>query len=787
MRNLAASLAYWRRHASHAVWTTGVLTIAGAVAIAAWTTTWGLWLKPLPYPEPYRLVSPGWITADSPRRMSETSVDEYVDLQTRAAAFMDVAGLELQGSWYLDRGGRMEDISVVFATTNLFDVLGVKAERGRTFQPDDAESSSTMPHAVISERLRRRLFSDDAEIIGSTLAVIGYRERRTLVIVGVLPATTRVPNLTAGDAALIDVYLAVPDGRRAGGSQSRRIYDRSVIARLKPAVTPREAEQRLTPILQQIDSEQAIFKRTRQASVVPLAEHWYGRSTATVWLLVSAAGLVVLVALANLTGLFSVIASRRRKEFVIRRALGAQGGAIRAQSLTEVAVLAAAASPLAIGLAVILTNVFVTIAPQDLPRLSDLHVDWRGSALGVALTMLCAGVAGAAATATPSRSATLVRRSVIALQSALVLALLGATGLVGTTLWRLLDQPLGFEPNGVTVARVTLTERLALDRVRYQQVMDNIRRDLFALPGSRVVALAFDPPLAPTPSNMQVRFLHRSAAFVPTKFVTDGYFSAMGTPLLAGRDFTRADFLSAPTAIVNERFAREFFGSIDAAIGQRFDFGPRHEIIGVAADVREGALAADVTPILYPLLVAELRAVGRFYVVVRDLGAFTTPGRAIEEAVRKVDPGLHVFAHPLADRLREQTAAVRTQAYLLGILGFVTFGLALLGMYATVVQIGEERRRELAIRAALGASERSLVRLLVQGVLVSMLAGVAGGALLATLVARVIRHFLFEMSPFDPVIWIGAAAVLTGTAVIAAWLPARRSGRANPMLALKLE
>jgi predicted permease len=780
-----------------------VLTVAGAVTITAWTMTWGLWLKPLPFPEPDRLVSPGWTQTDSPRRMAATSVDEFLDIKTRASAVMDIASLELQPAWYVDRGDRREDLSVAFATTSLFDVIGVQAALGRTFRPDDADSHATMPHAVISHRLWQRLYASDPGVTGRALDVIGSRERRTLEIVGVLPSGIRMPNQTVGDANAIDVYVAVPDGRRTGGSQSRRIYDRSLVARLKPAVTVPEVEARLTDILRQIDNEQG-FKRTRHAKVLPLAEHWFGRATATVWLLASAAGLVVLIAVANLTGLLSVIASRRRKELAIRTALGATRRSLRLQALAEVTGLATLAWVLATGLAVVLTAVFVAVAPQDLPRLSELRVDWQGAVLGSIVTAVCAIVPAAvagwsiasrvshqlslanAANTGASPEATLLRGSVIAMQSALVLALIGAAGLVGTTLWRLLDQPLGFDPQGITVARVTLTERLALDQVRYQHVMDDIRRDLLAFSGQRAVALAFDPPLASFNSNMRVEFLHRSPAFVPTKFVTDGYFAAMGTPLLAGRDFTRADFRGTPTALVNERFAREFYGSIEAAIGQRFDFGPRHEIIGVVADMREGALAADVTPILYPLLVAELRPLGQFHVVVRDLGASTTPARAIEEIVRKVDPGLYVVAHPLADRLRVQTATVRTQAYLLGILAIATSGLALLGLYATIVQIGEERRRELAIRAALGATERSLIRLVVRGALMAVLAGVAGGALLTMMVARLTRQFLFEMSPFDPAVWGGAAVLLIGAATFAAWLPARRSGRANPMLALKL-
>jgi macrolide transport system ATP-binding/permease protein len=373
----------------------------------------------------------------------------------------------------------------------------------------------------------------------------------------------------------------------------------------------------------------------------------------------------------------------------------------------------------------------------------------------------------------------------IVVQTAVVLALLAAAGLVSATLWRLQAQPLGFDPTGVVIAQVTPTEKYFLDPQRYQQSMDDVRAQLQSAPGQRDVALAFDPPLSSYPSRMQVRFLERAPEFVSAKFVSDGFFAAMRTPLLAGRDFQRSDYTSGAFAIVNERFARTYFGSVEGAVGREFDFGPRHRVVGVVADVREEGVTTPMAPVIYPLLSASLRTPGMFHVVSREARMTSNALRVIEDAVRRADPTLHVEASVLADRLRAQTATVRTQSAVLALLAVVTLGLATLGIYATISQTVEDRRREMAIRSTLGASPTGLVALVMRGVAASIGVGVVAGGLLSWIVARVTRQFLFEMSPFDPVVWSAAAGLLLVAGAAAAWIPARRAGLVNPISALK--
>ncbi len=801
------ALGFWLRHRTQALWMVAVLAVAVAVSAATWSIAYGLWIERPPFADPDRLVSLGWTAPARPDRTPATSADEYVDLRTATADFASLAGVELAYGWYLKRDDRLSTAVTAFATTNLFDVLGVPAALGRTFEPGDANAVAAVPRAVISDRLWRREFQADPSVVGRTATVSGNHETRTIEVVGVLPPGVTIPGSAglgsaAGDAATTDLFVAMADGRRPGGGASRRIYDRRVIARLRDGVTIAQAQDRLTPILQQIDRDYPLFNRVRRADLLSLQELWFGGSRSLLWLLAAAAGFVMLVTMANAAGLMSVIASRRSREFAVRAALGASPGRLLAQSLAEMAAIAItswiAAGLLAIGL----TRTFAWMAPRDIPRITGLHVDWRGWLLAAGITAgLCVLLAMMPAwlrrrrdvvnalhgglAFTPPRRTLLVRRAMIAVQTAIVLALLAAAGLVSTTLWRLMGQPLGFDPSGVVIARISPTEKYFLDPARYQQAMNEVRRQVLALPGQREVALAFDPPLASYASRMQVRFLERAPEVVSTKFVTDGFFSAMRTPLLAGRDFRQSDYATGAFAIVNERFAVTYFGSVEGAVGREFDFGPRHQVIGVVENVREEGVTTPMGPVLYPLLSTTLRTPGLFHVISREARMTGSTVRVIEDAVRRADPTLHVEASMLADRLRTQTATARTQSAVLALLAAVTLGLAMLGIYATISQMVEDRRREMAIRSTLGASPGGLVSLVMRGVSVAIATGVISGGLLSWIVARVTRQFLFDMSPFDPFVWTMAAVLLTASGALAAWLPARRAGLVNPIVALK--
>lgn len=791
---------YWRRHPSHAVWIVGVLVVASSVTTAVWTVADGLWLRPLPFASPEQLVTLAWTTPTGSQPEMTVSADEAVDIRAAVTDLMTVANIEVISARFTSVQGVMTPLSMAFATTNLFDVLGVDAAAGRTFVAEDSDAAGGVPRAIVTDRLWRRLFPDATWLAGRTIDVRAITDTQTVEIVGVLAPRVETPGLATSDVSSIDLFAAMPDGRRAGGAMSRRVLDRRIIGRLNAGVTPKVAEERMTGVLRQIDEAQG-FKRVRTATLPSLHQSWLGRSEGLLGLLAAAAGLVLLVALSNLAGLLAIIRTRRTHEHAIRSALGAGPGRLRVVWLAELVPLALPAGLLGGLLAVLLVSAFQSLAPAEIPRLDALRVDalgWIVAGATASMVLLLAGSAGLPSTpgrawsplqghgtSSGSGRRRILTHGIVAVQTALVLTLLAGAALITTTLWRMLDQPLGFRADGLAIVQIRPTQPHFRDAPRYQQLMDEMRRAVLALPGNRTVALAFDPPLAEVTSRMRVAFTHREPTPVSTKYITDGFMQTVGATMVAGRDFVAADFSGPAVVLVNDRFAKEYFGSPEAALGKSFEFGPPHEIVGVVSDMREGPLTSPLTPVVYPLLDTRLRPVGMFHLISREGRGSEDALRGLEEALRRVDPSANIKASWLAERLRAQTAVTRTQAFVLGTLAIVTFALALLGIYATIRQLVDDRRRELAIRAALGATPQRLVTLTLRGTAASVAVGVGLGGWLSVLVAEVTQQFLFNTSPFDPVVWGGASLLLIAAALISAGLPAREAGRANPIFALR--
>lgn len=793
------ALAFWLRRRVEAVWLILVVAMATAVATTVWSIANGVWFNKLPYQDPDRLVSLGWKSEGSPDRTQSTSIQEFEDLKRATRDLCQLAAWETDWRWYLDANGAKVEISGAAATTNLFDVLGLRAEIGRVFEEDDAASGTA---AIISDKLWTTAFNRDPGVIGRTIAVFAgsQRDNRSIQIVGVLPpgGALRKPDTTE-----VDLMVAVPDGLRPGGPMSRRVYSRILIARLNSGVQIPAFEAATTPLFREIDRLNPLWTRTRSASVIGLHEVWFGRTRPFLLLLAASAAFLLLVAASNGVGVMLALGSRRAREMAVRTAIGARRRDLITQALCESAVISGGAMLLSMGAAAVMVRVFAVVGPSSVPRLSEAHVDWSAAlfaggvaaAFCVSLGLLPAifrrqgdvlfVLQSGGNNSTASRRTLLVRRAAIAIQVAVVLALLAAAGLVSSTLWRMLSQPLGFDPTHTGIARVTPTKTYFKDPPTYQRVMNDIRRSAATAPGVVEAALAFDPPLAEAASSMQVRFLDQPAKFVGTKMVSDGYFSTMRIPLLAGRDFVSGDFVSGDFVIVNEMFARTYFGGVAQAVGREIDFGTRRRVIGVVGNVREEGLTAPLKPILYPVLSAARWTPGQFHVVVRYRGSEASALHALSDAVRRADQSSHVEVVPLDQRITTQTAVARTQVGAVAVVALSALLLAAIGIYATIAQVVEDRQREMAIRSALGASGRSLVVLAAHGVGLATLAGVVGGGLFSWVVARVTRQFLFEMSPFDPVVWLAAASLLVGVALLASWWPARRAANVDPAVVLR--
>jgi predicted permease len=798
---LRQAVAFWTRHRAHAGWLIGILSLAIAVATAVWSIGYGVWLGPLPFQQPDRLMSVGWVDERAAARTAVVSVPEYEDLQRAARDFLTVASWEAMPTWHLVESGRAIDVRIARATGNLFEVLGVAPALGPGFTRLDASSASG-DVAVISSQLWRVAFGADPNAIGRIVRIASYQGSHTVRILGVLPPSVQVP-LHEGTT---DFIMAMPDGPPAGQQPTRRAYSRTVIGRLARDVTPAQGEAKLTAIFRQIDRDHPVADRTRRASLVSMHEYLYGESRPFVILLGVAALLVLIIAMANGAGVMLVLMSRRTGEFAVRLAIGATPSHVARQLFGEAMVVAAASAACSILLGYGLVRAFILTAPGTIPRLDAIAMDWSAWGLALALALssaLCSGALGAiwhhkrgaggglrlsgTAAATASSRVLIGRRIALAVQTALVLALLAAAGLITKTLHHLVNQPLGFDLSRVTVAEVKPTQSYFADRPRYQALLDSVRQHVASAPGSRQVAIAFDPPLGQS-SRVRVDFDDGLSRFVATKMVSDGFFSVLRVTLLAGRDFQRADYATGQFVVVNRLFAQAHFGGVEAAVGREITIGPaRFTIVGVVTDVREDGLATPLEPVMYPILSSARWTPGRFHVVTRDSRAIPAGlAETIERAIHRADATLHVRVSTLEDRFRNQTAVARIQSFVLGSLAALMLCLSTLGLYATIAQVVEDRQRELAIRSVLGASSGSLVAVTLRSIIAPVVAGIGGAGILSVVVARTVDRFLFEVTPFEPTTWMGATALLLIAGASAAWLPARRAANIDPARLLRL-
>lgn len=793
------SLRFWRRHPGEAGWLIAVMAMATAIAISTCAIAQAVWFEQLPVRNGRDLVAVGWSAVDGSAQFS-TSTDEFVDIKARAAGFLDVAGWEAPALMFLDTGAGVQPLTTLLTTSNFLDVLGMPVAAGRAFDAHDADAYTTVPAGIISERLRRRSFGAGSDVIGRELRVVSTRGVQTVRIVGVLPAGAEIPVKLLGDPKPADLLISIPDGRHVGGAQSRRVFERNVVGRLRDRVSAADAALQLTPILRAIDTEFPSSPRERAGAIVSLHELWFGRSKPFLWLLAAASILAILATAANAAGVMAAIGARRAREIAIRRAIGAGRGRLIIDGLLEMATLASVSWVVAIGLAWVGVRVFVAMAPTSIPRLDAAGLTPGAVFIAGAIALCVAALLairphlrrgmtdvvallqGGGQSITPSRRARVGRRISLAIQAAIVLALVASAALLAQTLRHMLNQPMGFSSEHVLVASVTPTKPYFSEPGRFQQMLDDLRLAVERAPGRRTVALAFDAPLAEYTSTVAVTKEDGTRVGVAETLVGDGYFKALSIPFLAGRDFSAN---AGDEMIVDVRYATRQFGSPAQAIGRRVISGATYTIVGVVDTVRSADVTAPFRATVYPFFNALHRTPGRFHIVTRESGDDAAALSAVESAIRASDPTIAVDVSRLSERLTRQTALPRTQAGVLGLLAVFALGLASLGIYAAVSQAVAERTREMGIRASLGATSRSLVVLIGKGAIAPVIAGAIGGCGLSVIVARVVRQFLFGIEPYDFRVWAAAACLLVATALIAAWWPAQRAGRVDPSVVLR--
>jgi putative ABC transport system permease protein len=776
-----------------------VLAIGVGGSTAVFSVLRGVVLRPLGMPQPEQLVRvyerPAGLDARWP-----FSGPDYLDLARENGSLASVAGIRAERQTLTGRGSPVP-IRVARITASFFATLRTWPAIGRG--PEAEEDLAGGPRtAVLTDGFWRREFGADPAAVGRTLVLDG----RTYTIGGVMPADFHFPLLRQGE-------VLIPLALEGFLKDFRGTNWLTVVGRLKSGLGVREAQADLDVLAPRIHARIDEHDGWRMEAR-PLLDDLVGPMKPALTALLGAVLLALLIACANVASLLLARGMARQRELAIRAALGGGRGELVRQLLTEAMLLAGLGGGLALLIAPWALNGLLALAPQDMPRLDEVHVD--GSVLGFALIAsmlagLLAGLLPALQVTQPQLMEVLkqggggtaargrARSALVVAETALAFVLAAGAGLMIRTLSGLLQAPTGLAaPERVLVADLDLPRARYPDE-RIAAFAQQLEQKISAAPGVRSSALMTSVPLDPRVRSEYGFALEGGDAFPPGQspkteilWATPGYLETLGIPLLRGRDLRWTDVKSSPhVVLVNEAFVRRFIPQGEP-IGRRIKeiLGPEYdpwEIAGVMGDVRTKGLDRVPAPILVvPLLqhpTVSLRMAAR--AASGDPMQLLPPIRSEVLALDK-DVPLSV-ARSLDRVVNESVGERRFQMTLLSLFALMALALAALGIYGVMAYSVTQRSREIGIRMALGANSSVVVRLVVGSGLRLSLLGVALGVLGALLGTRVLASLVYQVSTTDPLTLAATAAVLVGAAVLASWVPALRAARVDPAVSLRAE
>ena len=791
----------------------------GAVG-SMFTIVYGVLLAPLPYAQPDRLVSIGLDGAEQRRIGQPPAV--FTTYRQFASSLTEI-GYYRTGSTNVSMGddSAAESIGATWVTASMFRVLQAQPLLGRSFSADEEFRGG--PNAVIlSESEWRSRYHAAPDILGKTLMVNNAQRQ----IVGVMPEAFSFPTpatrvwlpVKLTDSGLVEDFSYTGVARLAPGATVSQVQ--SELA----AALPRMAE--LFPRLQSGGSTTTWIDEVKLRPVVlPLLDEFTGDIARTLWMLAAAAGLVLLVAWANVVNLMLIRADGRQLELAVREALGAGRWRLASHFLGESVVLGAIAGVLALLLSHAAVRALVAFGPADIPRLAELGVGPTTvgfmALVTIAGVIICASVptlrvaaeasrvrrsglssrlhdGGRAASTGKSRQR--LRASITVLQIAMALTVTVGSALLLRTAHRLSEVHPGFDSDEVTTLRILLPYARygGAENVAFFARLTDMAGQL---PSVRAAGLTGKLPLGAGWTGQQTFLIEGGGATpsLPVSVVGNGYFAAMRIPVLAGRDFRRLDEEQSGDIVISQRAAAILFGDPNglAAVGKRLTLapdGPSYTIVGVVGDVRNQDLSMAPEALIYrphvmptnPSVEPEPRA--SMVLVVRSSGPEGSVVPAIRQIVRELDPTLPIFdVSTMNDVVRASTARLSLTLTLMSVAAAVTLLLGMIGLYGVMAYMVALRTREFGVRVALGAEPLRIARWVALHGLALTAAGVAVGLLLYAMAAPYLRAFLYGVTASDPATLLGTTLLLLTTACLASWLPARQAARVDPALALRAE
>jgi putative ABC transport system permease protein len=765
-------------------------------------------LKPLPYDKPEQLVQL-WMRFTNigiPNDQNWVSAPEFVDLQQNQS-LSHLAAIS-SDSFNINISGTPERIDSAVVSTSFFPLLGVQAQLGRVFLPEEGQPGRQRV-VLLSDGLWRRRFGADPAISGRKLVMNG----QSYLIVGVLPRDFQLP-LEA------EVWTPLVFSTDDLSPNSRGNHGYQVIARIKPGLSLEQARADLDVVSQRIIDQHPYYPYRQfnfRVLTIPLLEQQIGDIKTALWVLMSAVGLVLLIACANVANLLLVRASSREREIAVRQALGVSRWRLIRQLLTESAVLGLLAGVIGLLLGYWALHLLATLSATSFPRVVEARMDLRVLAFTL-LVSLATGILFGLAPAFSSRHVThdalkeggrggtagarsqRLRGVLVVAEVALSLTLLIGAGLLIRSFLRLQEVDTGFRSEGVLTMRISLPEqkytKIEQTRTFYRELLARIRQ----LPGVDAVGGATGLPLGGTgwsgTTTVDSRAVQPRDASpeADQRPVFPGYFEAMGIPLVRGRYFDQRDIeTAAPVAIIDETMANTYWPKEDP-IGKRIKQGelrstqPWRIIVGVVRHVRYRTLESPSRVEFYWPYDQTSFALDSMSLAIHTSSDPRSLSGVVERQVRALDPDQPVYRiRTMGELMSESMARRRLSMFLLAIFAGVALALAAVGIYGIMSYSVAQRAHEVGIRMALGAQSSDVLRMVLGQSLGLTLAGIVAGLLGSLALTNFLSSLLFDVKATDATTFLLVAAILAIVALVASLVPAYRATTVDPVDALRQE